>query len=399
MARQLHKLTDVEVKTAGSGRLGDGGGLWLEVASTGSRAWLFLFKLNGRRSAMGLGGYPNVSLAQARRLANSARDVLSRGGNPLTESRREAVPTFAECVDRFLDDQRMALWRNEKHRRQWSMTLSDSYCKHLRPMQVSEIAVADILKVLKPIWLAKPETASRLRGRIERLLAFAEAQGWRSEGKNPAVWRGGLDAILPKPGKLIRGHHAAMPYRDVPAFVSRLRGAEAMAARALEFLVLTAGRSGEVLNAKWDEVDLKHAIWTVPASRMKAGRKHEVPLSPRAVAILNGLSETRRNDFVFPGERKDRPLSASTLEMLLRRMKIKPFTPHGFRSSFRDWTGDETSFPRELAEAALAHAVGDATERAYRRSSALEKRKKLMIAWASYIDGPAKDQVIELRPR
>lgn len=385
MARELHKLTDVEVKAAGPGRLGDGGGLWLEVAPTGSRSWLFLFKIGGRRSAVGFGGYPGVSLAKARKLAGEARDVLSRGGNPLTERRKEAEPTFAEAVTLFLADNE-AGWRNEKHKAQWRMTLSDSYCRHLRPLMVSAITTEDVLRVLKPVWQSKPETASRLRGRIERVLGFCKAKGWRS-GENPAQWRGHLAAILPKPGKLTRGHHAAMPYADVPAFVARLRNAEAMAARALEFLILTAARSGEALNARWDEIDLERAIWTVPASRMKAGRAHQVPLSPRALAIVEQLAETRRNDFVFPGERKDRPLSASALEMLLRRLKAKPVTPHGFRSSLRDWCGDASNFPRELIEEALAHRVGNATEIAYRRGTALEKRRKLMGAWASFVDG------------
>lgn len=395
MARAIHKLSDVEVKAAGPGRHGDGGGLWLEVTASGSRSWLFMWKVDKRRTVMGLGGYPGVSLARARKLAGNARDVLSGGGNPMAEARKEAEPTFAEAVDLFLADNKAA-WRNEKHRAQWDMTLGDAYCRHLRPLMVSAITTEDVLRVLKPVWQTKSETASRIRGRIERVLAFAKAKGWRT-GENPALWRGHLDAILPARRKLTRGHHAAMPYADVPAFVARLRAAEAMAARAVEFLILTAGRSGEVLGAKWDEIDLDRAIWTVPASRMKAGRVHQVPLPPRAVAILESLDETRRNDFVFPGERKDRPLSASALEMLLRRLKVKPVTPHGFRSSFRDWAGDQTHSPREVAEAALAHTL-QGVEAAYRRGSALEKRRKLMTAWADFLgEGTAK--VIKLAAR
>ncbi|CAN7536784.1 tyrosine-type recombinase/integrase [Phyllobacterium sp. LjRoot231] len=387
MARPIHKLSDVEVKAAGPGRHGDGGGLWLEVTPSGSRAWLFLFKIGKRRTAMGLGGYPGTSLAKARKLAGAARDALSEGRSPLTEKHKEAEPNFAQAVEMFLADNKTA-WRNEKHRAQWDMTLGDAYCSHLRPLMVSEIGTEDVLKTLRPIWQTKSETASRLRGRVERILAFCKAKGWRS-GENPAQWRGHLDAALPKPEKLKRRcHHKAMPYADVPAFVARLRGSDAMAARALELLILTAGRSGEVLGARWDEIDLERAIWTVPASRMKAGTKHEVPLSPRAAAILEQLAEERKNAFVFFGQRKDRPLSASSMEMLLRRLKAKDATTvHGLRSSFRDWVGDATAFPRELAEHALAHRVGDETERAYRRSDALEKRRKLMVAWADFVEG------------
>ncbi|MBB3455206.1 integrase [Rhizobium sp. BK313] len=349
-----------------------------------------MWKVGGRRSAMGLGGYPGVSLKRARELATEKRSVLERGGNPLAESRKAAEPTFAEAVDLFIVDNEPA-WRNAKHRAQWSMTLGDAYCRHLRPLLVSAISTEDVLRVLKPVWQTKPETASRLRGRIERILAFSKAKGWRS-GENSAQWRGHLDAILPARRKLTRGHHAATPFADVPALVARLRSADAMAARALEFLILTAGRSGEVLGATWDEIDLERAIWTVPAVRMKAARVHQVPLSPRAIAILKGLAETRRNDFVFPGERKDRPLSASSMEMLLRRLKAKPVTPHGFRSSFRDWAGDRTSFPREIAEAALAHTL-QGVEAAYRRGSALEKRRKLMRAWTDFLGGDASKVV------
>jgi integrase len=394
MARQLHKLTDAEVKAAKPGRLGDGGGLWLETTSTGSRSWLFMFKIDRQRTVMGLGGYPGISLARARQLASDARGLLTKGLNPLHEARKQAEPTFGEAVDLFLDDQRMATWGNKKHQGQWRTTLSDSYCKSIRSMKVSEIAVADILKVLKPVWSAKSETASRLRGRIERVLAFAEAQGWRPEGKNPAAWRGGLDAILPKPGKRTRGHHAAMAYADVPGFVAKLRGSDAMAARCLEFAILTAARSGEALNAEWSEIDIERAVWTIPAARMKAGREHRVPLSPRAIEILEGVTDEDRHGFVFPGERRNRPLSTSAMQRLVVRMNVA-VTIHGFRSSFRDWCGDATSFPRELAEAALAHAVGDATERAYRRSSALAKRAKLMEAWSNFLDAPAKAKVLK----
>ncbi|WP_331372881.1 tyrosine-type recombinase/integrase [Sinorhizobium chiapasense] len=393
MARPLHKLTPNGVKyETRPGRHSDGGGLYLQVAPTGSRSWIYMFKIGNKRTAVGLGGYPTLSLADARAKAEVCRKWLAHGLNPLTESRKEAAPPFRVAVERFLDAERLSTWKNSKHRDQWSMTLGESYCKSILDKPVDEIGTAEVLAVLKPVWSSKSETASRLRGRIERVLAFAEAQGWR-EGKNPAQWRGNLDAILPPRQKLTRGHHKALAYADVPAFMASLRDRIGVAARAMEFLVLTAARSGEVVGARWDEIDLKNRVWTVPASRMKAGREHRVPLSPRAVQILEAMAEVRRADhpYVFPGQKAKRPVSAASMEMLLRRLKAKTSTTcHGFRSSFRDWCGDATPFPREVAEAALAHAVGDATERAYRRSDALEKRRELMTLWADHIGGEDK---------
>lgn len=400
MARNLNKLSDRRAKTETTpGRHSDGGGLYLEVKTTGFRSWLFMWKTNGKRSALGLGPYPAVSLAKAREKAEAARKSVAAGGNPLAESRKEeaeANPTFAEAANLFLADNKPA-WRNEKHKLQWEMTLGDAYCRHLRRMRVSEIGTEDVLVVLKPIWLSKAETASRVRGRIERVLAFAKVKGWRS-GENSAAWRGHLDALLPKRTKLQRGHHKAMPFVGVPAFVQRLRDAPGLDARALEFVILTAARSGEAVGAKWSEIDLEAALWVVPKERMKAGREHEVPLSPRAVEVLKALAELRRiDDFVFPGQRHGRPLSSGSMEMLLRRLEVKHHaTIHGFRSSFRDWAGDQTTFPREVAEAALAHRVGG-VEGAYRRGSALEKRRKLMAAWAEYLaGGGARGKVVLL---
>ncbi len=288
-------------------------------------------------------------------------------------------------------------WSNAKHRQQWRNTLGD-YCKPLAGKRVSEIGLQDVLGVLQPIWNTKPETASRVRGRIERVLSFAQTKGWRTEA-NPAIWRGNLQNVLPKPRKLTKGHHRAMLYDKVPAFIERLRLHEALAARALEFLILTAARSGEVLNARWHEINLDDDVWTVPAERMKgvAGsrREHRVPLTDSALAILQPLHDTRINDWIFPGQTPNRPLSGMAMEMLLRRMKVSDATPHGFRSSFRDWAGDETSFPREVAEMCLAHKIGDDTEIAYRRSDALKKRRALLEAWANYCSGHSL-RVIEL---
>jgi integrase len=318
---------------------------------------------------------------------------VEAGRDPIAERNREAEPSFAECVDQFLASMQES-WRNEKHRAQWQMTLT-AYCKPIGGKRVSAITTEDVLGVLSPIWQQKSETASRLRGRIERVLDFAKAMGWRS-GENPALWRGHLKNILPARQKLTRGHHAAMPYADVPAFVRSLPGKEAMAARALEFLILTAARTGEVLGATWDEIDLERKLWTIPASRMKAGREHRVPLSEPATAILASLQDTRISDFVFPGFKAQSPLSNMALQKLMERMQVDQYTAHGFRSAFRDWVGDHTSFPREVAEAALAHTVGDANERAYRRADALEKRRRLMHAWADFCTKSGASTVVRL---
>ncbi len=247
-------------------------------------------------------------------------------------------------------------WRNEKHRKQWQMTL-DVYCQPIRIKSVAVISTADVLSVLQPIWNEKNETASRLRGRIENVLDYARSKGWRT-GENPARWRGHLKNILPARSKLSRGHHAAMKYGKVPEFIKRLRERDAIAARALEFLILTAARTSEVLNATWDEFDLENALWTIPAHRMKAAEEHVVPLSGAAMGILKPLHEAKLSAYVFPGQNPDKPLSGMSMEMVLRRMKVENATVHGFRSSFRDWCGDETLFPREVAEAALASQGG-----------------------------------------
>lgn len=389
MSTALHKLTDRKVKAVSKpGRVSDGGGLYLRVRNADAKSWAFLYRRGDKWNEIGLGAYKDISLARARELASSMRAMLAEGRDPKAERDRESEPTFGECVDRFLASME-AGWRNEKHRAQWRMTLGDAYCAAIRPKKVSAILTEDVLGVLTPIWQTKPETASRIRGRIERILDFAKARGWRT-GENAAVWRGHLRSILPARQKLTRGHHAAMPYREIPAFMERLRRAEALAARALEFGILTAARSGEVYGAHWLEFDLEAGLWTVPAERTKAGRPHRVPLSGAALAIIKALHETRMSEYVFPGQKAGKPLSSSAMEMLLRRMKADQYTVHGFRSAFRDWAGDETGFPREVAEAALAHSVGDATEAAYRRSDALAKRRGLMEAWADYCDGAVR---------
>jgi integrase len=405
MARILNKLSDVTVRAAKKpGRHSDGGGLYLNVTPSGGKSWLFMWTVDGKRREMGMGSYPAVSLAKARSKATTHRVAVEDGRDPIAEKAKEAEPTFGECADKLIESIK-AEWRNDKHEYQWRQTLGDSYCQSLRPKRVSQITTEDVLKVLTPVWTAKSETASRLRGRIERVLEYAKVKGWRS-GENPAAWRGNLRNLLPRRQKLQRGHQPAMAYDKVPALMVRLRSSEAMAARALEFAILTAARSGETLGAKWEEIDFDRKVWTVPAERMKGGETHVVALSSVAVDLLKGLQEVHPGgDFIFagdprPGNTQDakhgRPLSSMAMMMLLRRMKLTDITVHGFRSAFRDWAGDMTNFPRDVAEAALAHKVGNEVERAYRRSDALEKRRKLMQAWADYLAAARMKNVVNL---
>jgi integrase len=294
-------------------------------------------------------------------------------------------------------------WRNAKHRAQWRMTLLGEmldkdgstkktrfdYCAAIRNKPASKLTTEDALEVLKPPWHTRPETANRLRGRCERVWDFAKARG-HCFGENPFRWRGHLDKLLPKRARLTRGHHKAMPFVDVPAFVACLRAMQGVAPRALEFTILTAARSGEVLGARWDEIDLRSKLWTVPAARMKGGREHRVPLSERAMSVLNELHQARMSEFVFPGLKRGCALNSAALEAVLRGAKVD-VTTHGFRSSFRDWAGDSTAFARDVVEAALAHAIENKTEAAYRRSDALEKRRKLMAAWDTYCNSASKE--------
>lgn len=388
------------------GRHADGDGLYLDVAKSGSRSWVFLYQRAGKRREMGLGRVDDVPLGHARAKAAEARQILAAGGDPLDvrrEAARQVKPkTFGEAADALLADVEGG-WRNEKHRAQWRMTLT-KYAGPLRDLPVADIGTDDVLAVLRPMWSRVPETASRTRGRIERVLDYARARGWRS-GENPALWRGHLALMLSKPAKLRRGHHRALPYREIPAFMMRLRAAKGMGARALEFQILTAARSGEVRGATWGEIDLDAALWVVPKERMKANRAHRVPLPLRAVILLSELldmaqverGEVPSSALLFPGAMPDQPLSDGTLERVLDRLGVA-VTPHGFRSSFRDWAGDMTDHPREVIEAALAHLIGNETERAYRRSDAIEKRRALMEAWSRYCSSEGSD-VFYLSPR
>src|SRR5260221_7924738 len=306
MARKINRLNARVVATVTKrGRHADGGGLYLSISPNGGRRWVFLYRWHGKPTAIGFGSARDVRLARARELAGQARGKLAEGLNPKDARRRSEGATFGECADRLIEAMRPS-WRNGKHAAQWEMTLRD-YAAALRRLPVDKITTDDVLSVLKPLWNEKAETASRLRGRIERVLDAAKAQGLRS-GENPARWRGHLDQLLPKRQRLTRGHHAAMDYTDVPAFMAELQARQVIASLALEFAILTAARSGEVLGARWDEFDLDRAVWTVPAGRIKAGREHRGPLSRRALKALKAMHAARNGDFVFPGQKPGKPL-------------------------------------------------------------------------------------------
>lgn len=393
--RQLNKLSARKVATLTKpGRHSDGGNLYLVVGPGNAKRWVFLYRSMGRLREMGLGSTKAVSLARAREKASFARAQLADGLDPIDLRRRvRAVPLFGPFSDEVLASLETQ-WRNAKHRKQWRASLERDALA-LRGMPVNAISTEDVLRVLKPMWTIKTETASRVRGRIERILDAAIAKGYRQD-QNPARWKGHLDALLPARQKLQRGHHPAMPYREVPSFMKRLQSREGFSAHALEFLIFTAARSGEVREARWSEFDLDAGVWTIPAERMKAGREHRVPLTPSAMACLEASQKFNALDpqaYVFPGNRGG-PLSDMSLTAVLRRMSVpkETATVHGFRSSFRDWAGEESNHPREVAEAALAHVVGDETERAYRRGDALEKRRALMKDWARFVTNDANER-------
>lgn len=367
----------------------DGGGLYVRVRNPGTRSWVFIYTLHGKRQEMGLGSLLDITLAKARERAAAAREMVLEGIDPKDARRQvkvEAAPapsiTFGEFAIDLLDSMEKE-FKNRKHRQQWRNSLT-TYAAPLWPMAIAEVKTEQVLEVLQPIWLTKAETASRLRGRIKRVLDAAKVKGLRS-GENPAAWPGHLNLLLPKQTQVQVKHHAALPYAELSSFIKELRGRPATAARALEFTILTAARSGEVRGMTWGEINLDEKVWTVPAERMKAGVTHQVPLSEPALAILKAVQpqEASPNAIVFPAPRGG-AMSDMALSQLLKRMERKDITVHGFRSTFRDWVGEETQFDREEAEMALAHTVKSATERAYRRGRALEKRRGLMDAWASY---------------
>ena len=401
MARKTEILNARRVETLTEpGRHADGHNLYLSISENGGKRWVFFYRFGSKRREMGLGSAAKgeVSLAAAREKALEARSLLNAGIDPLDdkEARKQAertIPTFGAFADEYLASHR-SKFRNDKHIAQWEMTLK-TYCQPIRSLRLNEIDTESVLKVLQPIWTKIPETASRLRGRIENILDAGKAKGYRS-GENPATWRGHLKTLLPARQRLTRGHHAAMSYDDLPEFLGLLRTKQATAALALELCILTATRTNEVLNAQWNEFDLKKAIWTIPAVRMKAGHEHRIPLTARAVAILKSLHRLPHNDHVFPGNARGKPLSSMAMSMLLRRMGKPEITVHGFRSTFRDWASEQTSFPHETCEHALAHRISDKAEAAYRRGDQFEKRRKLMEAWAAFCEPRKSAKVLPM---
>ena len=391
MARALNKLTARQVAALKApGRHADGGGLYLRITPAGGRSWVFMTAIEGKRREIGLGGETSLPLQAARRIAADMREAVATGGDPRAViAPVEAAPptpviTFGAFAAEYIASVE-AGWKNPIHRQQWPQSLRD-HAAGLRDVPIDQISTDHVLTALRPIWLTKPETANRVRGRIEKILAAAKARGHRSiDATNPAAWRGHLDVLLPKQSKLARGHHAALPWQDAPAFMAGLRSRPALSARCLEFCILTAARSGEALGATWAEIDLDAKLWTVPKERMKAGAEHVVPLSEAAVSLALAL----RPDTPKPSDRVFAVAGAArsnmAMAMLLRRMGRDALTVHGFRSTFRDWAGDATDFPRELIEQALAHTIKDKAERAYRRGTAIERRRDLMGAWERYL--------------
>lgn len=387
-------LTAKGVQSALPGRHADGGGLYLLVKESGARSWVFRFMLKGKARDVGLGpaSAGGITLADARDLAAALRLKVKAGVDPIEEREREAAEvlaatqaakvagvTFKAVAETYIAANE-ASWRNAKHRQQWKNTLNTYVYPVIGDLPVGEVATAHVLQILEPLWQAKPETASRVRGRIETVLDAAKARGYR-EGENPARWRGHIQQILPARAKLQRGHHKAMAYEAIPAFLADLRARKALAALALEFTILTASRTNEVLGAKWSEVDLDKAVWTIPGERMKAGKEHRVPLSTRALEILSAVQPFGK-EWLFPAN-KGGKLSGMAMAMLLRRMDLD-VTVHGFRSGFRDWAAECTGYSHEVCEMALAHTIGNKAEAAYRRGDLFEKRRRLMVDWANY---------------
>jgi integrase len=410
MARTINRLSPRTITAITKvGMHADGGGLYLQVSQFDTKSWIFRFKLKGRERQMGLGSLNTISLAEARLEAGECRKMLREHIDPIEarNARRNRLSidtakamTFKECAESYIESHRSG-WRSAKHESQWGNSLATYTYPIFGDLPVSAVDVGLVMKALQPIWSTKTETASRIRGRIESILDWATVQNYR-EGENPARWRGHLDKLLPKPSKVQKvKHHAALPYSDVGAFMTRLRKREAIAARGLEFLILTATRTVETIESTWDEFDLNEKIWTIPAGRTKSDKEHRVPLSPDTVTLIHNMNEISQSDYVFPGARSRRPLSNMAFLQLLKRMGHGDLTAHGFRSTFKDWAAERTNYPNEVSEMALAHTISDKAERAYRRGELLEKRRRLMDDWAefcsmvpTYMDG---NKVVALR--
>jgi integrase len=403
-----------------TGMHADGGGLYLRVSPKKAKSWTFIFHMQNRRREMGLGSYPALSLSEARDAAIEARRLVAKGIDPIQARKQEramaaasadaSIRTFGTEAEACIKAHSVG-FRSSKHVAQWRMTLSversddgvlldTGYCLAIRGKPVSQIDTSDVLSVLVPIWSEIPETASRLRGRIERVLDFAKAVGHRTQENNPARWRGHLKHRLPPRDRLKKGHHAAMPFEQLPSFFAELKQLETVGACALMLTILTAVRTSEAIKAQWSEVDFRQAIWTIPADRMKMKREHRVPLSDFAVKVLKVVESVRQSDFIFPGVKPNSSISNMTMTKALKSLDAgSEYTVHGMRSTFRDWVGEMTEYQHDVAEAALAHLVGDETTRAYRRRDALEKRRKLMDDWGKYCVSEVPSGASDIGPK
>ncbi len=404
MARKAKELSALEVgrlTAPGHHAIGGVAGLYLYVANTGSRSWVLRVTVGDKRRHMGLGGFPDVTLAQARDKARRARDEVEQGVDPIVQrvmvasrlrAQQATEKTFKQAAEAYIEAHGDG-WKNPKHRAQWAATLETYVYPVFGNLLVRDVDQEQVLKALDPIWKIKNETASRVRGRIENVLDWATVRKYRS-GENPARWKGHLDHLLAAPKKVKKvEHYKALPFGEMPKFMVELRSRAGMAARALEFVILTAARSGEVRGATWSEIDLKARLWVVPAERMKSGKEHRVPLSDSAVAVLKNLPKLEDNEHVFFAVRGGQ-LSDMALTAVVRRIGVAA-VPHGFRSTFRDWVGETTDYARELAEQALAHTLGNEVEAAYRRGDALERRRVMMGDWAVYCAGKKKPSISE----
>jgi integrase len=404
MRRTLHRLNALTVsRLTKPGMHADGGGLYLAISKAGVRSWIFRYKAAGGERAHGLGPLHTVSLKQARDKALVCRQQRLDGIDPIDAKKavRDAAAiaaaksmSFRECADAYMTAHRTD-WSNSKHVNQWSSSLETYVYPIIGSLPVQAVGLDLIVKVLEPIWTTKTTTAGRVRGRIESVLDWATVRGFRT-GENPARWKGHLEELFSS-GKRPVAHFAALDYRDCGAFMARLHQQEGIAARALEFAILTAARPGSVIRALWPEVDFKARIWTVPATRMKSRKEHRYPLSEAAAAILAALWETRSSQFIFPGTQAGRPINESALRLVLQGMGRDDITPHGFRSTFRDWAAEVSNFPHEVAEMALAHTIASAVERAYRRGDLFEKRRQLAEAWSRYCYSERGAKVVPLR--
>jgi integrase len=402
MGRGINRLTAMAIqKMKEPGKYCDGGGLYLQMAGAGTKSWIFRYRaLNGKSREMGLGSLATVSLQNAREKANECRKLLAKAKDPIAERdasiealRAEAVRakaravTFRQCAEEYIDSFSME-WKNEKHVDQWRNTIKSYANPFIGDLPVSDVSTELILEILRPIWIEKPETATRLRGRLESVLDWATVKKLRS-GENPARWKGHLASLLPTVPRSRRvKHHPALPFSEMAEFMTKLAAVDGLSARALEVLILSLTRTSETLQAKWCEFDFESDVWTIPGERMKAGKEHRVPLSKRLKALLLALQTHSTSEFVFPGIREGKPLSNMSMLVLMRRMGYgERAVPHGFRSSFRDWAAECTSFSHEVVEMALAHTIGNKVEAAYRRGDLLTKRRHLMDEWASYCQG------------